>query len=500
MDRTDALSSHSSLPLFKMRKAFTKSRMRATPHCQTDSTSVPSSHPAPPTPVLSRLPASIQNLPVEILLNVLGYVLPPLYEKAVRFRSDPRGLYSELTTDFLDVLRDTQRCLRSATLVCRAWYPVANELLYACPFLNSSSSVLSFSRTLRSCPTLGTFVQEAWVFNEEGRNHSDLMGIKRKTTRRVQADLTTTLRSLTSLDCVIVCNHGLIEGRAFPVDNILIYTLPSDPQSAIPKLSAHGPSTFNVPWTRHAKPNNFIPMQLEHLCIRDIEITPAEVKCAPYLPTLPSVHTLQITMFSHNEIPVVSSGTLPALRNLEVYRDIFDRRPRDQMRVVAVDPACLQKLERLFLVGRAAESLLFKVWADSQLFSELRHLAIGLLRSEEYGFVSEWRLPDHLETLEVVVWHHPEGTEATKESEASLREMGDAEGIMKALHACLHRNRQSRAFKKLVIRATAVLPRKLFSSSIDELQELCGAQGFSFELHEGDIQAWIEGNVSGGSV
>ncbi|KAI0741243.1 hypothetical protein BC629DRAFT_1599919 [Irpex lacteus] len=318
-----------------------------------------------------------------------------------------------------------------------------------------------------------------------------------------------TLRSLTSLKSVTVCNHGLTvkEHLPFPIDNILVYTLPSSPKSkssTIPGATLHGPSAFNAPWNRHAKPNNFVPAELEYLCLRDIEHSPAEVKCAPYLPTLPRLRTLKLAMYSHNETPFVSSGTVPALRNLELYRDIFDSTQRELMRVVAVDDVCLPRLERLFLVGRAAESVLFRNWAqNSELFSKLRHLAIGLLRLDEHALIAEWHLPRHLETLEVVVWHKPvvkAASPGAEEAEAELEKMGDADGVLKALHACLHRNRQSKSFKTLVIRATDTLPRALFSVALNELRGLCASHGFDFQLHEGDIQGWIETRLSEGAA
>ncbi|KAI0337245.1 hypothetical protein BDW22DRAFT_967250 [Trametopsis cervina] len=565
MDRTDKQQLSSSHPLATLRKVFSKPRALA--YARADSTPVSAStstshdNPGPSgrtTSVPSSLsestlydtqthtrttrnqhstpvhPASTQHLPSELVFAVLRYVLPPAHTHAAAFPSDPRALYAGLasTSDFRGALRRAQASLRAATLVCRAWCLPATELLYACPFLDSTTSVLALQRTLARELILGKLVKTMWVFNAEsgakgaaGRC-ADLAGIrKRKARKKVQADFIGALRALTSLDAVVVCNHGLSTGSGldFPVDNILVYTLPS-PTSAqnsqkgkeagagvyIPHLTVRGPSAFNAPWTRHAKPASFTPAQLERLCLRDIEPHPAVLACAPYLPTLPRLHTLQVGMFAHDEMPVVSAGTLPALHVLEVYRDVFggtagsvggSGKVASRRTVAAVEQAVLRKLERLVLVGRAAESRLFNSWAadleeGGTVFEQLRELTVGLLARSECGFVEKWRLPEKLERLEVVVWHREivaaqpkkiepeEGEGDEDEGEDEDEEVGDAKAVLEALSACLHRNRQSRSFKQLVVRVAGVLPRLAFAPTLAKLNELCNAHGITFEMHE----------------
>ena len=123
--------------------------------------------------------------------------------------------------------------------------------------------------------------------------------------------------------------------------------------------------------------------------MQDIQLSPAELKCSPYLPTLPRLHTLQICMRDRDETPFVSSGTFPSLRTLEVYRDVFDSRSTSCTRPVIVDEACFAKLERLHLIGRAIESKLFRTWAESQLLNNIHHLALGLLHKDEHAFLEE---------------------------------------------------------------------------------------------------------------
>ncbi|PSR71252.1 hypothetical protein PHLCEN_2v12906 [Hermanssonia centrifuga] len=184
MDRTDATETCMPLPLdlrsFKLRRPV---QSRRNSPAALASTSVPSS--SSRAPVLSRLPASAQHLPTEIILKIFGYALPSIYDKAARFRFNSTAFYNEVSPDFRSVLKGTQLDLHRAAQVCRAWYPVANELLYGCPFFDSSSSVRSFSRTLSSSPPLGHFVKEVWVFNEEGPKRTDPIGMKRKNARRV---------------------------------------------------------------------------------------------------------------------------------------------------------------------------------------------------------------------------------------------------------------------------------------------------------------------------
>lgn len=198
-------------------------------------TPVPSSSTQPPTPVLSRLPASVQHLPPEIVLNILSFALPSLYETAAGFRHDPNAFFDEVgaSHNFRYVLAGTQKTLRNAALISRAWYPVAVEFLYGCPFLDNPKSTTALSRTLETEPRLRPLVKEVWMFNEDGPKLSDPLGTKRKSTRRVQANFTTTLRTYTSLRHLIVCNHGLIAQESgsdsFPLDNVMVYGLPNPP-------------------------------------------------------------------------------------------------------------------------------------------------------------------------------------------------------------------------------------------------------------------------------
>lgn len=451
--------------------------------------SEPSSHPH--TRVPSRLPASVQHLPPEIVLNILSFALPSLYDQAADFRYAPNAFFAavEAAPHFRSVLAGTQHTLRNAALICRAWYPVAVEFLYGCPFLNSSRSTLALSRTLEASPRLRPLVKEVWLFNEDGPKFSDPLGTKRKSTRRVQATFTATLRAYTSLDYLIVCNHGLMQAQdstgqgSFPLDNVMVYGLPISAQhDRVPSLTLYGPSFFNQPWDRHPKPGNLHPDQLTRLCLRDIGPSPARLKCAPYLPTLPYVHTLQIALAAHDDAPIVSSGTLPFLRTLEVYRDVWDDAPIETTRSVGVDEAVLGRLTCLHFVGRPIESSLFRRWTEGERFEELRELAVGPLRPEEHEFIAEWKLPGKLETLTVVVRH--KGREGKGKKRGQGAEPADVSNILKALHACVHRNRQARSLQKLVVRSTGVLPTSA-QKAVEELEEKCASHSFGFELHEG---------------
>ncbi|KIP06269.1 hypothetical protein PHLGIDRAFT_128396 [Phlebiopsis gigantea 11061_1 CR5-6] len=459
-------------------------------------TPVPSS--STHTPVLSRLPASVQHLPPEIVLNILSFALPSLYETAAGFRHHPDAFFDEVaaTHNFRHVLTSTQKTLRNAALISRAWYPVAVEFLYGCSFLDNPRSATVLSRTLESAPRLRPLVKEAWMFNKDGPQVSDPLGTKRKSARRVQANFASTLRTYTSLRHLTVCNHGLLShgttSDGFPLDNIIVYGLPNPPtHSHIPSLTLYGPSFFNQPFDRHPKPSNLNPEQLTTLCLRDIGPSPARLKCAPHLPTLPYVHTLQIALRTHDDAPIVSSGTLPLLRTLEVYRDIHDAAPAAGTRTVAVDETVLGRLARLVFVGRALESALFRRWAEAQLFGALRDVAFGPVHPDDLAFAPAWRFPDALETLTVVLLHR--GTEPVRRGQEL--EQGDACRVLEALHACVHRNRQTRAFKKLVVRSVTALPRYV-TRVAEELGEKCGAHGFGFELHE-DAEQWIAENLSG---
>ncbi|GJE89807.1 hypothetical protein PsYK624_059150 [Phanerochaete sordida] len=464
--------------------------------------------PVPPqpsrTPVLSRLPASVQHLPPEIVLNILSFALPSLYDGALHFRRAPNVFFDgvEAQPNFRRILKETQTCLLRAALICRAWYPVAVEFLYGCPFLHCSSNATALSRTLENAPHLRHLVKEAWVFNEEGGKLSDPLGMKRKTSKRVQADLTRSLRKYTILDSVVICNHGVAGQdngtKFFPIDNIMVYTLPAHPDSdaALSHLTLYGPSFFNQPFERHAKPQNFDPERLQHLCLRDIPPSPAVVKCAPYVPTLPRVHTLQFGLQRHACAPVVSAGTFPALRALEVFRDIHDGAPAEGMRAVLVDEAAVRKLERLHLVGRAIERVQFRIWADGQCLESLRHLALGPLHPYDFDFFADWRVPETLETLEVVVWFR-RGNKAQKKKkravEKRMQEAEDEEEIkdaFRAILACAHRNRQARSFKKLVVRAVTALPQAV-QPLVDELERKCASHDWQFKLHEGGFDQWV---------
>ncbi|KAJ3558758.1 hypothetical protein NM688_g736 [Phlebia brevispora] len=489
MDNARSADTSSLLSGFSLVRTLTGRSRDSRRTSRTALTSVPSHNSR--KSAQSRLSASAQNLPVEVVVEILAYALPSIYSRATHFRSDTSTFYREVTHDFRSVLQRTQGILYRAALVCKAWYPVANELLYSCPFFSAHDSVVAFGRTLRAVPQLGQFVREAWFFNEEGTNRLDLMGLKRKNSQRVQADLSIVLRTCTSLDYFIVCNHGLIDHPNFPIDNILVYGLPSAPDAPhIPRLTLHGPAAFNEPWSRHAKPSNLDPQHLEVLCMRDIETSPAVVKYAPYLPTLPRLHTLQVYMRTREETPLVSSGTFPGLRTLEVYRDVFDNRRPECMRAIAVDELCLQKLDRLHLIGRALESALFRLWAEAQLLNTVRHLAIGLLHRNEHAFLADWRLPDKLETLVVVVWHDESGTNH------DLGELGHAKSLLTALASCVQRNRQHHTFRELHIRATAILTDEL-RSLVRDLRKLCGSHGFDCQYTEGCVDEWISQRLSG---
>ena len=106
-------------------------------------------------------------------------------------------------------------------------------------------------------------------------------------------------------------------------------------------------------------------------------------------------------------------------------------------------------------------------WAETEdgLLNSVRDLAVGLLHKRELAFVREWRLPEKLEKLTIIVWHND-----CPEAEA-IGELGDAEGLLKALAACMRRNRQHRTFKLLELRAVSALPKKLYQQ-LKEVQEM----------------------------
>ena len=117
--------------------------------------------PASRTPArISRRLVRAQHLPAEVVLHILGYAVPTIYDKAIKFRQDPSAFFENVTPAFLSILKGTQSSLRNATLVCRAWYPASNELLYACPFLSSLGGVALFGRTLQATPELGERVHQ----------------------------------------------------------------------------------------------------------------------------------------------------------------------------------------------------------------------------------------------------------------------------------------------------------------------------------------------------
>lgn len=463
------------------------------------------------TPVLSRLPASVQHLPAEIVLNILSFALPSLYYNALHFRHDPVAFFDDVQAqpNFRSILRETQACLLHAALVCRAWYPVAVEYLYGCPFLHCSSNAIALSRTLENAPRLRHLVKEVWLLNEEGAKLSDPLGMKRKTSRRVQADLTRTLRKYTVLDSLIVCNHGVAghdsETKFFPVDNVMVYRLPAHPDTdpAIPHLTLYGPSFFNHPWDRHAKPLNFDPERLTRLCLRDIPPSGAVSKCAPYVPTLPNLHTLQFSLIRHACAPVVSAGTFPAVRTLEIYRDICDDAPAEGMRAVLVEEAALRRIERLHLVGRAIERVQFRIWAEGQYFESLRHLMLGPLHPDDFEYLADWRFPDTLETLVVVVWYRCcGGTQEAKENKVAGKRRQETEDearikdAFRSIIACAHRNRQARSFKNLVVHSVTKLPY-VVESLVDELERNCNSHKWRFAVHEGEFQQWLAKRLSG---
>ena len=136
-------------------------------------------------------------LPHELILQILGHLVPSVHTAAYRIPLDSSNFTESLASSATREVERSQRYLHWASQVCRDWHAVANELLYATPFLTNTRRLELFIRTLTEVPSLTRFVKDVYAQLSTKGTASNMLGwvLGRRSTKLQREELTALLES-----------------------------------------------------------------------------------------------------------------------------------------------------------------------------------------------------------------------------------------------------------------------------------------------------------------
>lgn len=423
-------------------------------------------------------PSAAQRLPQELIIQVLGHLVPSVHTAAYSLPLDCSNFTESLASSAAREVERSQRYLHWASQVCRNWHAVASELLYATPFLTTTRRMELFMRTLTEVPSLTRFVQDVYApLSNKGRA-TDLFGWLwgRRSTRTQRDELISLLGRCPVIEALTL-RHSVKKSLASitPIDDIV---LSSHINESLKRLTIHG-SSFEARWHPQfcIMPvlNNLTLPNLEVLCLRGIYILPTF-----QLPALPALHTLQLVEnyyfpTSGPRGPLFSQETMPNLRTVEIFRNHF---PAAEAPVF--DAACFARLDCLHFV-EDERCLEVTRWADPD--SSVRHLALGFLHARDHVDLVCWRFPAALESLTLLLRER-----ALPPIEAATALRDDGLEILDGVLHCMQLNlEEATAFKTLSVlaqfpgaRDTAA--RLARERTVDDIRTLCAEHGVTFNF------------------
>ncbi|PSR71251.1 hypothetical protein PHLCEN_2v12905 [Hermanssonia centrifuga] len=341
-----------------------------------------------------------------------------------------------------------------------------------------------FMRTVADVPSLTRFIKDVYAPISKSGKYSDMFGwIWGHPSSKVQRqELISLLSTSPSLEAITI--RHLVPKNAVsvtPIDSIISSSATSN---CIKRLTLHGSSFEARPHPQFC----IMPIldvqlpNLEVLCLRGMYIMPTF-----QLPSLPRLHTLQLVENYYfpsggPRPPLFTPESLPNLRVVEVFRNHFPGEAYGHL----VSGSSFEKLECLhFLENKRCLEVTRWMSADS----EIKHLAIGFLSAIDRVHLVCWRFPDALESLTLLLCDpsscSPKLEPWTARRQGQVRD--DGVEILQGVFRCLKLNKQSKAFKKLVLLAKFpgaedVAVRLAREHAVRDIRILCASQEVEFSM------------------
>lgn len=319
------------------------------------------------------IPYPVNGLPQELILNIFNLLAPPgsLYTHAFDFIPDIKAITNDHNT--VSSPDDAQLDVVHGILVCRAWSLAGISILYARPYLISDTSVELFARTLWENYSLASLVKDLFFLDQ---NYRQMFKPGRRRLTPSPVSLIETLRACSSISRLTITSHYR-DCLSSPFTSSLL-------QAGLYRTMLRKLVIFGTPISIGMLD---IP-PLEELYVREMSF---DLEC--YFPSLHTLVVAQCDIFIFDQSPKshFPLKSYPYLRNLELYENYAG---------YIMDPALLQRLHRLHLVG-PAEVMVFEEWGQTPYLDNLRHLTLGY----SYSFKDDPTpyLPSALETLTFLV-------------------------------------------------------------------------------------------------
>ncbi|KAF7793731.1 hypothetical protein EIP86_004847 [Pleurotus ostreatoroseus] len=444
----------------------------------------PSRHRSRPS-ATCRPPSAAQQLPHELILQILGHLVPSVHTAAYRLPLEASNFTETLACSAAREVERSQRYLHWASQVCRSWHDVASELLYASPFLTTTRRMELFIRTVSEVPDLTRFIKDVYAPLTHHGKVCNLFGWLwgRRSAKAQREELASLLARCPSIEALTV-RHSVKKSLASitPVDDVVCT---SEINDKLKRLTVHG-SSFEARWhpqfsimpALSALPN------LEVLCLRGIYILPTF-----QLPALPNLHTLQLVENYYFPAagprgPLFSQATMPKLRTVEIFRNHFAEATYGPV----FDTSCFSQLECLHFV-EDEHCLEVTRWADAD--SKVRHLALGFLHARDHVELVCWRFPDALESLTLLLRERD-----VPDSEAALGGDNSLEILDGVLHCIKLNIEEASSFKKLSVLAKFPGARNTKQRLerervVDDIRQACLEKGVEFNYSLDAPDGWV---------
>lgn len=315
-------------------------------------------------------------LPEELVLSIMLLLASDIYHEhhaAYQYwRSDDEW------TEWLKREEMSVRAMFSAILVCRTWYAIGIEVLYANPTFLTKSHLRSFTFAVERSTFLPRLVKSLSIAElYYPRFKTELFGIMGKHRERLLHYVHRALVACPGVTRLDICTDA--EFGAMIAD-LLSQTLASF-SARLRHLTIRG-VCFHCTFGKLTLPQLEILAISQHYYLDLLE-----------LPSLPRLHTLQIVSSDVQSIDgslTLDASQLPSLRVLQIFTNdcpgpLFD------------SPPCFAHLQHIEIFGRD-EMFSFDVLSQSITLSCPREVTLGPI-TQKTPWLSTWRLPASVETV-----------------------------------------------------------------------------------------------------
>lgn len=321
-------------------------------------------------------------LPQELVLHVMRYLAADVHRE--HHAAYQHWQSEDEWTEWLKKEEKSVRALYASILVCKTWYTIGVEVLYANPTFVTKSQLRSFTLTVEKSHTLSRLVKSLSIAElYYPRFKIELFGIMDKHRERLNHYVQRALVACSFVTSLDLCTDSELGNM---VGTILSERLPSI-SVQLRRLTIRGVCFHSC----------FSQLDLPHLEVLSIsQYYHIDLIVFPHLPRL---HTLQVIASNLQS----SVGSLemditkfPSLRVLQIYDNEFEYPIFD-----AESPPYFSKLDRVEIYG-SEEMHNFDVVNKSIMFSDVRELVVGPITAYT-SWLPNWRPPLSVESMTLVI-------------------------------------------------------------------------------------------------